>query len=272
MTYRDLYIRIRDMLKEASESANSEALLILSHACDKSKEKILVSFQEPVNDRIVEKAINLATLRSLGTPLQYLTGKCYFYGLELDIIPGVFIPRVETEVLVDLALDTIRQRKIGTVVDIGTGSGAIAIAIKKNSDCRCFATDINPLALQIAARNASKHSCEISFLLGSFLEPLIDLLSEIDLIVSNPPYVSTKAHLPREVLQEPHEALFAGEDGMDFYTKFFSDEKFLKGKTIIMEFSPEQRPALEKLLGNLGPFTIFQDQFKKDRFFKLEVL
>ncbi len=181
------------------------------------------------------------------------------------------IPRVETEVLVEIALDTIRQKRLRTVADIGTGSGAIIIAIKKNSDCECFATDISQLALETARKNALKHSCNITFLHGPFLEPLKPYLDRIDLIVSNPPYVSTKARLAREVLQEPSEALFAGEDGMDFYRRFFAEPKILKGKTVIMEFSPEQRSMIEELLKDFGPFTIFQDQFRKDRVFKIEI-
>ncbi|AEH50404.1 peptide chain release factor N(5)-glutamine methyltransferase [Pseudothermotoga thermarum] len=272
MTYRDLYLKIRDILKKASESPGSEALLLLSHVINQSKEKLLAKFEEKVDEEIVEKALNLTTIRLMGIPLQYITRRCYFYGLELDIIPGVFIPRMETEVLVEVALEVIKKKQIKSVVDIGTGSGAIIIAISKNSNCECFATDVSSLALQIASQNALKHSCKINFLFGPFLEPLKNLLDKIQLIVSNPPYVETKAKLQREVLQEPPEALFAGEDGMDFYKAFFSQPKLLKGKTIIMEFSPEQKLKLEKLLSHLGRLTFFQDQFMKDRFFMLEML
>lgn len=270
MTFRELYKILKDMLGSASESSGTEALLLLSAATGMTKERILLSFEQEVKDSYSKQALEFARLRCSGFPLQYITGKCYFYGLELNIEEGVFIPRIETETLVDLALELIENEQLKTVVDIGTGSGAIAIAIALNSDCEVYATDINPKAILLARKNADKFKAKITFLEGPFLEPVKPFLEKIDLIVSNPPYISTKAVLAADVLKEPHDALFAGEDGLDFYREFFKDTAFLKNKHVLMEFSCEQRDFLQKLC-SFGNISFFHDQFGKTRFFHVKI-
>lgn len=270
MTFRELYKLLKDLLSSASESPGTEALLLLSFLTGMTKERILLSFEDQVDHQIVKRALELAKVRQTGFPLQYITRKCYFYGLELDIEEGVFIPRVETEVLVDLALDLMEREDLETVVDVGTGSGAIAIAIALNSHCKVYGTDINEKAIYIAQRNAKKHNAEITFLKGPFLEPVKGFLKEIDLIVSNPPYVSTTANLSKEVLKEPSNALFAGKEGIDFYREFFADRSLLKGKHVIMEFSQEQVDHLREIC-SFGKISFFHDQFGKIRFFHVKV-
>ncbi len=270
MTFREIYKSLRDLLRSASESAGTEALLLLSHVTGMTKERILLCFEDQIDDISSERILELARLRLSGFPLQYITKKCYFYGLELDIEDGVFIPRVETEVLVDLALDLIEREDLKTVLDVGTGSGAIAIAIALNSHCKVYGTDIHEKAIYIAQRNAKKYNAEITFLKGPFLEPVKGFLKEIDLVVSNPPYVSTSANLSKEVLKEPSNALFAGKEGIDFYRKFFADRSLLKGKDVIMEFSPEQVDHLREICF-FGKISFFHDQFGKIRFFHVKV-
>lgn len=270
MTFRDLYNLLKDLLSSASDSPGTEALLLLSTATGITKERVLLLFEDQVDERFSTRALELAKIRCDGFPLQYITKKCYFYGLELDVEEGVFIPRVETEVLVDLALELIENEGLKTVVDIGTGSGAIAIAIALNSNCKVYATDINEKAIQIAQRNAEKYKAKITFLKGSFLEPVRPFLKEVDLILSNPPYVPVTANLPKDVLKEPSDALFAGKEGFDFYEKFFADISILKGKHIIMESSPEQVDHLRKIC-SFGKISFFHDQFGKIRFFHVKI-
>ncbi|WP_232503751.1 peptide chain release factor N(5)-glutamine methyltransferase [Thermotoga profunda] len=261
---------MKNILSSASESPGTEALLILSTITGMTKERILLSFENKIDDELSKQTLESATLRSNGFPLQYITKKCYFYGLEFYIEEGVFIPRIETETLVDLALELIDRENLRTVVDIGTGSGAIAIAIALNSDCEVYATDINEKAISIAQKNAQKQGARINFLRGAFLEPVKPFIHKIDLIISNPPYIPTTATLPKDVLAEPHDALFAGEDGLDFYKQFFKEIEFIKGKHVMMEFSLEQRDQLKELC-YFGNISFFHDQFGKIRFFHIKI-
>lgn len=270
MTFKELYNSLKDLLSSASESPGTEALLLLSTVTGVTKERILLLFENQVDEEFSRQVFELAKIRCDGFPLQYIIKKCYFYGLELYVEEGVFIPRVETEVLVDLALELIERENLETVVDIGTGSGAIAIAIALNSNCKVYATDINEKAIQIAQRNAEKYKAKITFLKGSFLEPVRPFLKEIDLILSNPPYVPISANLPKDVLKEPSGALFAGKEGIDFYKKFFTDISLLKGKHIVMEFSSEQVDHLRKIC-SFGKISFFHDQFGKIRFFHVKI-
>lgn len=271
MKLRELYTTIKYILKEASESSGSEALSILSKVTGRSREGLLMDFEEEVSKAQCQLAVSLARKRARGYPLQYITEKCYFYGLELYVCKGVFIPRMETELLVDLSLEVIEEKNIKLVADVGTGTGCIAIAIALNSQCKVLATDISEKALEVAKRNAEKYQVHIELLKGPYLEPLLSFLDGVQLIVSNPPYISTLAQLPADVQKEPSEALFAGEDGLDFYRNFFSVPSLLRGKTIIMEMSPEQEKSLRELLQNLGALSFFKDQFNRTRFFKLEM-
>lgn len=154
--------------------------------------------------------------RCHGVPLQYLTGEQQFFDLVLGVAPGVFVPRPETEVLVERALETLEGRTGPKVVDVGTGTGAVALAVKRRRpDARVFATDVSEEAIAVARANASRHDLEVDVLAGDLLSPVPEeLRGAVDLIVSNPPYV-TKAEyeeLPAEVRAEPYEALVGGTD------------------------------------------------------------
>ncbi|WP_028843220.1 peptide chain release factor N(5)-glutamine methyltransferase [Pseudothermotoga elfii] len=271
MTFRQLYILMKNMLESASDSPATEALLLLSKAGNMTKEQILLLFEDEVPYSISEEAFKLAESRASGIPLQYITGKCYFYGLELSVEEGVFIPRVETEVLVDIALDIIGKNKLSTVLDIGTGSGAIALAIALNTNCKVYASDISKKALSTAMKNAADYAAKIEFFRGAFLTPVKHIINEIQLIVSNPPYIPVSSKLPKDVIHEPHEALFAGNDGLDFYRQIFSEPDLLKNKILIMEFSPDQKEEIQKICNYFGKISFFKDQFGKIRFFSLIV-
>lgn len=154
--------------------------------------------------------------RAAGTPLQYLTGRQAFFGLDLEVEPGVFIPRPETEVLVEVALGLLGGRDRPVVVDVGTGTGAIALALKdRRPDARVLATDLSAAAVELARRNARRLGLEVEVLRGDLLAPLPTALrGRVDLLVSNPPYVSEGeyASLPPEVRAEPPEAVLGGTD------------------------------------------------------------
>jgi len=149
--------------------------------------------------------------RCSGTPLQHLTGEQAFRRLVLDVRPGVFVPRPETEVLVEHALDAIGASEDPVVADVGTGTGAIALGIKdERPDATVYAVDRSPEAVALARANAERLGLEIRVLEGDLLEPLPpDLRGWVDLVVSNPPYVTPEEYedLPPEVRADPEDAL-----------------------------------------------------------------
>jgi release factor glutamine methyltransferase len=156
--------------------------------------------------------------RCTGTPVQHLTGEQAFRRLVLEVRPGVFVPRPETEVLVEHALDALGDREGSVVVDAGTGTGAIALAIKdEHPGAKVFATDRSPESVELAVANADRLGLDVTVLEGDLLQPLpADLRGWVDLVVSNPPYVSPEEldDLPLEVRGDPPLALV--DDGTIF--------------------------------------------------------
>lgn len=149
--------------------------------------------------------------RCAGTPVQHLTGEQAFRRITLQVLPGVFVPRPETEVLVEHAIAALADGRGDLVVDVGTGTGAIALAIKQeNPRARVYATDRSPEAVELASANASRLGLEVTVLEGDLLQPLPpELMGQVDLVVSNPPYVAPEEleDLPAEVLADPLHAL-----------------------------------------------------------------
>ena len=154
--------------------------------------------------------------RCHGVPLQYLTGEQQFLDLVLGVAPGVFVPRPETEVLVERVLETIRSVNDPVVVDVGTGTGAIALAVKRRRpETTVHATDVSEDAVDVARANASRHALDVRIHHGDLFAPLPDeLRGRVDLVASNPPYVTREEYedLPDEVRAEPYEALVGGTD------------------------------------------------------------
>jgi release factor glutamine methyltransferase len=154
--------------------------------------------------------------RCHGVPLQYLTGEQQFLDLVLGVAPGVFVPRPETEVLVERAVEVLDGTETPIVVDVGTGTGAVALAIKRRRpEASVHATDLSEEAVAVARANASRHALDVAVLQGDLLSPLPDeLRGRVDLVASNPPYVTLEEYesLPQEVRAEPYEALVGGTD------------------------------------------------------------
>ena len=152
--------------------------------------------------------------RCAGTPLQHLTGEQAFRRISVTVRPGVFIPRPETEVLVEVALECLGQREEPVVVDVGTGTGAVALAIAdERPGSRVFATDLSPEAVELSTENAARLGLSVTVLQGDLLDPLPPTLrGAVDLVVSNPPYVTDAEYddLPAEVRADPRLALVGG--------------------------------------------------------------
>ena len=260
-------MKIKELLYEASQKLiNSgipdpslEAEILIRHVLQIDRARI---FQDLDNDLLnhQENAINsLIDKRQEGYPLSYITGNREFYGIELKISEGVLIPRQETELLVETAIkisEMIKGHQI-RVADIGTGSGAIAVAVALNIDNSfVYACDISDIALKIADKNIKKYSLEnkIQLCHGDLLD---SLLTKVDIILSNPPYIPTNQiqDLSKEVLNEPKIALDGGMDGLVSITKLMKQaiDKLKPKGAMVIEISPELSERVIKLADKYFP-------------------
>ena len=194
----------------ASKIDPREARLLLAEVCGFSQASLAASPDQEIPFEVENSFLELIAKRQAGMPVAYLLGRQEFYGLDLSVNPAVLIPRPETELLVDLAL----ERKPRSVLDLGTGSGAIALALKFHlKDARVVGVDADLSALNTAKRNAAKLNLDVDFRHGRWFAPVAG--ERFDLIVSNPPYVAEgDPHLPA-LRYEPQGALVGGADGLD---------------------------------------------------------
>jgi release factor glutamine methyltransferase len=247
------------------ESPRLSAELLLSHVLGLKRIDLYTQFNKQVPRQQLDNLHDLVKRAGLHEPVAYLTGKTEFYSLEFDITADCMIPRPETELLVQRAIEFLRARSgIQQVFDLCTGSGCIAVAIAKNfANARITATDISAVALEVAARNVEKHRLteHIRLLCGDLFEPVIQQLdvSQFDLIICNPPYVSTVEYenLDKNVKgYEPESALLAGADGLDVYRRIIEKvDEFLKpGAALMLEIGYAQGPAVTELLEQTGAF------------------
>lgn len=249
------------------------AELLLLHVANHDRTWLYAHPEEILTAENATQYFALIQRRANGEPTQHLTGKQEFWGLEFEVTPDVLIPRPETEHLIEVALDRLALRELRagrspcftgngiTLVDVGTGSGCIAIALAKElPDATVYATDISAAALDVARRNSARHgfSDRIHFLESNLLEGFSPLATHhsplsFDLIVSNPPYVGRRSAetLAREVREhEPEVALYAGEEGYEFYAELVAQShEFLKpGGLLVLELGHDSLPAVQPLL------------------------
>ena len=210
-----------------------------------------------------------------GEPLNYVLGYSYFYGYRLKVDEAVLIPRFETEELVGRVLsgydEYFKDQKID-LADVGTGSGAMAIALKKEEDnLNVYASDISKEALEVAILNAQNNQADIRFFEGSMLKPLIENNIKLDILVSNPPYIRNDEVVEHSVRDyEPNVALFGGDDGLKFYRMIFEDaHKVLKERSMMFfEMGYDQKENLTALAKEFFPsadINVYKDINNKDR-------
>ena len=191
----------------------------------------------------------MASRRAAGEPVAYILGRKEFYGLELAVNPAVLIPRPETELLVERAL----QAQFSSVVDLGTGSGAIALALKHlRPKARVVAVEASAAALVVAKRNATRHGLQIDFRHGQWFQPLAG--ERFDLIVANPPYVAAGDPHLAALQHEPQSALVAGADGLDAIREIVrtAPGHLYPGGRLLLEHGAGQDAAVRELLAAAG--------------------
>ena len=284
------------LLRQARVPSDTLAAeLLLLHVTHRDRTWLYARPEELLDPQILESYFSLLRRRAAGEPTQHLTGKQEFWGLEFEVTPDVLIPRPETEHLIEVALDRLAVRELRhgrdpkltgeglTIVDIGTGSGCIVIALAKELPAANFvATDISPAALAVAKRNAARHSASnrIHFIECNLLafpgqaqqaapqpgnipnnaSPAVHesrVTSHqsrlFDLIVSNPPYIGRRESpsLPREVRDhEPAAALFAGEEGYELYADLIAQSAahLEPAGILVLELGHNSLPAVQPLL------------------------
>jgi release factor glutamine methyltransferase len=207
--------------------------------------------------------------RCSGTPLQYFTGEQAFMELSLSVVPGVFVPRPETERLVEVALESIAAAPAPLVVDVGTGTGAVALAIKRHRpDARVLATDVSEAAVMLAAQNAARHGLDVEVHKGDLLRPLpADLRGRLELLVSNPPYVTREEYesLPDEVRAEPYEALVGGTEVHQRLVEL-SPAWLVPGGWLVVEIGADQGAQVRALFeARLDHVEVLPDLVGRDR-------
>ena len=249
-TVARLLARARDLIDPA------DAALLLAHALGKSRSWLFAHADDALGEAEAARFDVLLARRAAGEPVAYLTGWRGFWTLELAVTPATLVPRPETELLVDLALARLPVDAPVRVADLGTGSGAIALAsASERPRAQVLATDASSAALDVARGNAARNGIgNVAFRLGSWLQPLGE--DTFDLIASNPPYIAEgDPHLAQGDLRfEPAMALSCGADGLDAIRVIVRDAPacLRPGGWLLLEHGWEQGDAVRALLAAAG--------------------
>lgn len=263
-----------DYLKrQNSPNPRLDAELLLAEASGCQRIDLYTRYEQPVSDEVRTRFRDMVKRRAEGTPVAYLLGRREFYSLNFAVTPDVLIPRPETEFAVIAVLDRLKQRPADAepprVVDVGTGSGAIAVTVAKHApQAAVTAIDISPQALQVAHGNAETHGVaeRIAFMEGDLLSCL-PAEARFEIVVSNPPYISRPEmeQLAAEVRNhEPHLALAGGETGCEIIARLAPQaaERLVPGGWLIMEVSPMIADQVRAILEATGQWE--RVEIKKD--------
>lgn len=241
-------------LESVSESPRLDAELLLARALDVTRSYLFAHPEDQLDPAAGDRFWAAIEQRTDGVPLAYITGEKEFWSMTLAVNRDTLVPRPETEILVDEALARIPRRAEYTVLDLGTGSGAIALALAKERPlCSIVASDVSEVALRTAAENARQHNLpNIEFLHGSWFEPVAG--RSFDLIVSNPPYVPQDDPDLVKLRHEPVSALASGADGLDAIRHIAGASKIhLKtGGVLLIEHGDTQQELIAALLDDNG--------------------
>ena len=250
-----------DELRDTSPSARLDCELILGHVLHKTRVQLFSGGDEQVSRENTALYVNLVRKRLAGKPVAQLVGTREFWSLELAVTSNTLIPRPETEILVGCALTHLPKEQAANVLDLGTGSGAVALALaQERPHMSVTATDISDEALRVARYNAhSLGLTHVEFLRGDWLVPVKG--RKFSTIVANPPYVSAIELMVHdfELQHEPHLALAGGEDGLDSIKKIIAEAPghLFPGGWLAIEHGHRQGPAVEILMREAGLWSIF---------------
>ena len=252
-SYRQVLREAKERLYAAGQGEQAAQLLMLELA-NLEAHNLYMEYDEEVPQDLLEAFEAGIRRMEQGEPLGHVLGFEWFYGYRFKVNPDVLIPRPETEELVAnilAAYDECFDGQDVDVIDVGTGSGAIAIPLRKEeAHLQVTATDISEQAVAVARKNAADNAADVTFLTGDMLEPFIEAGIRCDILVSNPPYIPVHEQMEHSVVDfEPHVALFGGEDGLKFYREIFANaHRVIKEKAILaFEMGYDQGERLRAL-------------------------
>ncbi|HSQ52089.1 MAG TPA: peptide chain release factor N(5)-glutamine methyltransferase [Nitrospiraceae bacterium] len=261
----EVIVEARRLLERAGiESAGQEALWIVEQALRLSTHHVVTDRDRVLSPAELVAVRGLVKRRVAREPLQYILGTQEFFGLEFDVNQAVLIPRPETELLVEYVTQRISAEREATVVDVCTGSGCIAVALARlRPRARVIATDLSNLSLNVARQNAVRHAVgeRITWLEGDLLGALAgqELEEQVDVIVSNPPYITETEWLalqPEVRLFEPRVALVAGPQGTELHERLLREaDRYLSPTgALIMEIGAGQAPAMRRIIERMAEY------------------
>mgnify|MGYP003286951868 FL=1 len=257
-------VLIRNNIDDASLVARE----LLAHVLEQNKQYLVIHSDDELEEEYRSKFVNCINQIASGKPLQYITNKQEFMGLNFFVDENVLIPQPDTEVLVEETIKKcISVAELGAeqspikILDLCTGSGAIAISLnyvlaQKNINAEITASDISEKALDIAKKNNESNNTSVKFAESNLFENIQK--NDFDIIVSNPPYIKRKIieTLPCQVQAEPHIALDGGEDGLDFYKKIIDQAcKYIKNGYVLLEIGYDQKDEVEGLFRANGRYS-----------------
>lgn len=259
----------QELAQAGVPSPQADATWLLCHVLGTDRSDLLtkITFDEGLSEQAASAFSQALARRAAREPLQHITGLAAFRSLELKVGPGVFIPRPETEQVVQYAVDYLKQLPVsGKAIDLGTGSGAIAIAIAKEvPQTQVYAVELSESAYEYAEGNIKANQVSVELRLGAMQEVVSDLVGQLDVVISNPPYIPNSAiPIDPEVRDfDPELALYGGEDGLDVIRDISGIGAALlrKGGLLVLEHADGQSEAIRELLLNDGWFNVaaFQD-------------
>lgn len=275
MTVRELIRQSEALLDEKDKDCNV-AKVLFYHLAQKEPHQLYLMMDEEVDDDLLEQFQAGMKRYMDGEPIQYIKGKETFFSRDFIVNENVLIPRYETEELVENILyridDFFEDYESIDLCDVGTGSGAIAISLAlEEPKLNVVATDISEEALEVARENAQNLGANVEFYQGDMVQPLLDRGVKVDIFVSNPPYIPQDQDIESVVKDnEPHVALFGGNDGLYFYRKIFQGvEPLLNNRALLaFEMGFDQRELMEEALKEYfpnDPHEIIKDINGKDR-------
>ena len=257
-------VLIRNNIDDASLVARE----LLAHVLGQNKQYLVIHSDDELKEEYRSKFVDCINQIVSGKPLQYITNKQEFMGLNFFVDENVLIPQPDTEVLVEetikkciLVAELRAEKSPIKILDLCTGSGAIAISLnyvlaQKNINAEIMASDISTKALDIAKKNNESNNTSVKFAESNLFENIQK--NDFDIIVSNPPYIKRKIieTLPCQVQAEPHIALDGGEDGLDFYKKIIDQAcKYIKNGYVLLEIGYDQKDEVEGLFRANGRYS-----------------
>ncbi len=274
-TVKELIKLAESKLDDFNQDVNV-AKVLFYHLANKQPHELYLMYDEEVDQELETKFLAGMEEYYQGRPIQYIKGVETFFGRDFKVNENVLIPRYETEELVENILYRIDDYFVDyeniTLCDVGTGSGAIATSLAlEESRLKVYATDISSEAIEIAKDNAMNLGANVEFMIGDMLQPLLEREIKVDIFVSNPPYIPQEQKIEAMVKDnEPHIALFGGDDGLYFYRKIFQGVRSLLNDRALLAFEMgfDQRKLMEEALQKYFPddsYEIIKDINGKDR-------